>query len=151
MVISDFIIICKSQTTFTRYVCSNMDVEINYRRNFGKSWKRMKRIKGIWYCISPCDIDGERLYDDEFFDIGHQYQHSYKVVVMNKWIEDLLKVIKFYLEASPVGEVYILIWLDGEAKFPCVSFDFDDFCEALISNKLVFGRMYHVWTGMEKY
>lgn len=147
MVISDLNIICIGQSYPNVYQSDLLS--ISYCKNkaikgntgfYLDDWQVIRYIKGFWYYIIPRKRE-ECNYDDEFFDYS-----SNKVIISKskiKFINEIERMINYYLESSPINQIGVLIRLFYTKKEKVKGIlTKKDFIEKLYNNKIRFDTLY---------
>ena len=146
MVISDLNIICLEQIKPHIFNENSVSIDIVDRTEgaYNPEWQYLKDLNGVWYSVYPRNRLGLRTYNDEFFDLGSRLETTFYIDINEKYKDTLISIFEFYVSESPVHEVDIMIWLDGDEKMPRICCSFDRFIELLVNGKLLFGVLYHV-------
>ena len=155
MVISDFNILCISQTEITVPPFDKILIEVNDYM-YKDEWRAVQKIKGIWYSISPIERKWYD-YDHEFFDIdsikfhkcnnknSEYWNSNYTVSFENGFTNIFSDLIKYYIDKSPCSMICVLLRIDGtNTEILIGDIKLDSFLEMANKNDLKFNVAYIV-------
>ena len=147
MVVCDFNLICLNQQCPQFFESKDIAIEIVDKVHGGylPGWKLLKSKDGIWYQFYPQDKFSNRTYADEFFDLGQEIGNTFSVRVIDNNIRTIEAILSFYLSQSPIHEICVMFWLDGDEKKEGVSCSFCDFKKRLGMDQILFGVLYHIY------
>mgnify|MGYP000014848444 CR=1 FL=1 len=125
MVISDFNIICLAQKgaeLFNSKMIKSTANNLNVKKVLTYiGWNIFQGFKGIWYEIYPKNRESKDYqYDQEFFDLDYKstiYSDKLialknkrnRVICVKEYEKDILNIIDFYLEKSPIHRICVMI------------------------------------------
>lgn len=159
MVVSDFNLICLNEKQVELLSLEGIEYEKisnNFtRRNFyGKKWRFLHALKGVWYRVFPKEEITTARYDDEFFDLIIKENNeknlldifntkNYYVKCEDKYADSIKRIVEFYLECSPTHQVCVLFRIEGNETDAVVgSFSPNEFFILLDTQQVKFNVIY---------
>ena len=148
MIWIDFNVICIGQNKKT-IPCDIKDIVIDAYKRTKRSrpfyissynFQTADKLLGSWYSIR---LQDDICYDESLFDISPD-DIPY-VMVVPKWLELVKKVLLFYLNASPVNKIAVLLRVQDKSDDTINrEYSLDEFVQALIAGKIKWNELYYV-------
>ena len=167
MVISDFNIICLGQKEPELFSSKTIKTTATDLNKDGTAtfigWDTFLGFKGIWYEILPNDRESENYrYDREFFDLNYKTtayvdtllalkDKRNQLVCEEKYKKDIIDVIDFYLEKSPIKRICVMVRVqDKEEEAILGTMRRKEFVDKLRNGELRFNVLYIVSSDSPK-